>query len=82
MAGYVAVKLLKQFKKPTHHPRIQHKRAMFIHVLNTMKALDQPGEPDSVLEYFTLWSELIDRGGLYHINDEVSNDTLHVYMYM
>ena len=44
---------------------------MFVCVLNSMKTHDQPGEPDSVLDYSTLWSELIDCGGLYHISDEV-----------
>ena len=41
-----------------------------------MKAVDQPGEPDSVLEYTKEWSELIDRGGLYHINDMVNKKSL------
>ena len=40
-------------------------------VLMGMKAADQGGEPDSILEYTKAWSELIDRGGLYHINDKV-----------
>ena len=39
--------------------------------LEKMKAHNQPGEPDSPLEYSTLWMELIDRGGLYHISNDV-----------
>ena len=51
-------------------------------VLTSMKAKNQPGEPESVLDYTTLWAELIDRGGLYHINDQVTinNFTGTVYM--
>ena len=44
---------------------------LFERVLKEMKAVDQPGEPESVLEYTKLWSDLIDQGDLYHINDEV-----------
>ena len=36
-----------------------------------MKALEQPGDPESPSQYSTLWMELIDRGGLYHISDDV-----------
>ncbi len=32
---------------------------------------EQPGDPDSLSEYSTLWIELIDRGGLYHIGNDV-----------
>ena len=38
-------------------------------VLTEMKAVDQPGEPESMLDYTKLWSDLIDQGGLYHINE-------------
>lgn len=72
MAGYVAVKLLKQFRKPTRNVKIKEKREFFVRVLKSMKARDQPGEPESMLQYTTVWTELIDRGGLYHISDEVS----------
>ena len=71
MSGYVAVSLLKKYRKPTKQPQVKVKRALFVRVLSRMKAVDQPGEPDSVLDYTRLWSDLIDRGGLYHINDEV-----------
>ena len=33
--------------------------------------MDQPGEPESMLDCVKLWSEMIDQGGLYHINKEV-----------
>ena len=71
MSGYVAVSLLKKYRKPTKQPQVKVKRALFVRVLSRMKAVDQPGEPDSVLDYTRLWSDLIDQGGLYHINDEV-----------
>ena len=71
MSGFVAVSLLKKYRKPTKQPQLKVKRALFVRVLSRMKAIDQPGEPDSVFDYTRLWSDLIDRGGLYHINDEV-----------
>ena len=79
MAGYVALKLLKQFKKPTQNPMLDEKRKLFVKVLQSMKAENQPGEPESVLDYTTLWAELIDRGGLYHINDQV---IIKAYIFM
>ena len=68
MSGYVAVSL---YRKPTKQSQVKVKQALFVRVLSRMKAVDQPGEPDSVLDYTRLWSDFIDRGGLYHINDEV-----------
>ena len=72
MAGYVGISLLKKFKKSSKNPDLQQKRSLFVRVLKGMCATDQPGEPESVLDYSKVWSETIDRGGLYHINDEVS----------
>ena len=71
MSGFVAVSLLKKYRKPTKQPKLKVKRALFVCVLSRMKAVDQPGEPDSVFDYTRLWSDLIDQGGLYHINDEI-----------
>lgn len=71
MAGYVAVKLLKKFKRQSKNDKLHVKHKLFVCTLNKMKAANQPGEPDSILEYSTLWMELVDRGGLYHINDDV-----------
>ena len=73
MAGYVAVKLLKKYRKAAKHPRLQMKRRLFVTVLVDMRANNQPGDPDSPLEYTKVWTELIDRGGLYHISDDVFN---------
>ena len=47
---------------------------MFVRVLTGMKAANQSGEPETVLEYTKEWSELIDRGGLYHINEQIHTD--------
>ena len=73
MAGSVAVNLLKKYRKTSKNLKLQEKRSMFVNVLTQMKATDQPGEPTTVYEYTKLWSELIDRGGLYHINDKVDH---------
>ena len=73
MAGYVAVKLLKRYEKPSTHPQVNEKRKFFIRVLKGMSAADQPIAVESLSDYTHLWSELIDRGGLYHSNDKVCN---------
>ena len=71
MAGYVAVSLLKRFKKKSKNKHVQLKRDLFVQVLRSMRAEQQPSSVSSVEEYTQVWSDLIDRGGLYHINDEV-----------
>ena len=81
MTGYVVVSLLKRYKKPTKHPKLKSKREFFVRTLTQMRASDQPGEPSSLMEYTTLWSELIDRGGLYHISDEVTLRLMHLKNY-
>ena len=35
MAGFVAVKLLKKFKKPSKNPLVEHKRHLFVRVLTS-----------------------------------------------
>lgn len=72
MAGYVSIKLLKKYQKPTKHEELKIKHQFFVKVLRQMQATDQPGDVDTLSDYTRLWSELIDRGGLYHISDEVS----------
>ena len=71
MAGFVAIKLLKRYREPSKHEQVKFKRQLFVQVLKRMSAADQSDTVDSVDDYTRLWSELIDRGGLYHINDEV-----------
>ena len=72
MAGYVAITLLKRYQKPSSNAEVQHKRAMYVRVLKRMSAEHQPQPVDSLMDYSRLWSELIDRGGLYHVNEKVS----------
>ena len=51
--------------KVAKHPLLKLKRELFANVLRRMRAGGQPGDPDTVDEYSSLWSELTDRGGLY-----------------
>ena len=75
MAGYV---ILTQNKKPTRNPALESKQRFCVRVLERMKCTDLPGEVDTIAEYTRLWSELVDRGGLYHINDKVCNRQINV----
>ena len=60
--SYVVTKLSHKFHK------LSHERERFFHEgLAQMGAKQQPVQVDSFLDYTTLWSELIDRGGLYHM---------------
>lgn len=72
MAGYVAVKLLKRYKKPSTNLELQRKHNLFVRVLKGMRATHQPDAVETLSDYTRLWMELIDRGGLYHISDDVS----------
>ena len=72
MAGYVAITLMKRYKKSTKHAELKIKHQFFVQVLKGMQASDLPGDVDTLSDYTRLWSELIDRGGLYHINDKVT----------
>ena len=38
MAGYVAIKLLKRYRKPSTHPELQRKHDLFVRVLKGMRA--------------------------------------------
>ena len=71
MGGYVAVKLKKKFCKTTKNPELEKKRKMFVQILTSMEADDQMDSVDSIEDYTTMWTNLIDRGGLYHIKAEV-----------
>ena len=69
MAGYVAVSLLKKYRKPVKKSVLKQKHDRYVRILSRMKAEEQPAGVDSLSDYTRLWSELIDRGGLYHIKD-------------
>ncbi len=68
MAGYVVAKLLQRLKKPVKQPLLIN--SIFVTVLNEMSATDV-GHVDTPAEYASLWTELIDRGGIYHVNVKV-----------
>ena len=65
MAGYLAVKLFRRYKKSVMQPYLQTKSDMFL-----KEWKPDVEQVDSLSDYTTLWSELIDRGGLYHISDK------------
>lgn len=71
MAGYVATTLKKQFFKRSKNPGLREKREIFVQILSAMEASDQPSGVQTILEYTTLWTQMLDRGGLYHVKDEV-----------
>ena len=71
MSGYVAVSLLHRYKKPPKSEKARIKFLLFVSVLKRMCATDQTLTVESLDDYTRQWSELIDRGGLFHINDKV-----------
>lgn len=76
MSGYVAVKRFRQNPKSTKNKHLEIKRQFVCSVLKTMKA-DSEGQVctddvESLEDYTLVWSELIDNGGLYHVNDQAS----------
>lgn len=72
MSGYVAHKLMKRFRRKWKNEAVRKKYDYFVRVLERMRANHQlDREPESPLEYSTLWMELIDRGRLFHISDDV-----------
>lgn len=74
MSGFVAFKLTKKYQQSTSDPELKAKRKYFMWVLGGMKAEQQPSCDDTVEEYSRAWSEHIDRGGLYKVKTEVSNN--------
>ena len=72
MSGYVAVTLLKKYRKGKADSAMKNKWWYFVRVLNAMKCEDQPLCNDTVEDYTKAWSEEIDRGSLYHVKPEVS----------
>jgi len=61
MAGYVAVSLLKRFKKKSKNKHVQLKQDLFVPVLRSMRAEQQPSSVSSIKEYTQVWSDLTDR---------------------
>ena len=73
MSGYVVVKLLKKYKNRSSNARCNTKWKSFVRVLEKMQAESQPlyGDIDTVEDYSEAWSEHIDRGGLFHVKQEL-----------
>ena len=73
ISGYVIIRLIKKYTKTTHNPQLQKKWELFLLVLRKMKAEEQLCSGNSLDDYTRMWSDQIDRGGLYHVKPEVSS---------
>ena len=62
----------KDTKDLQKHPQSKQKYDLFVQLLGGMKAADQPEDVNSLSDYSRLWTDLIDRGGLYHIRYEIN----------
>ena len=51
MSSYAEVSLLKKYRKPTEQHQLKMKRTPIVNVLNGMKAVNQLGKMESVLNY-------------------------------
>ena len=71
MSGYVALKLLKRFRKKSDSKAVEEKNRIFVKILSKMQANQQVQDIKSIDDYTREWSEQIDRGSLYHIKSEV-----------
>ena len=71
MSGFVAVRLIKRYSRHTTNPKLKRKRQLFLGVLKNMRAEEQTYCLDSCEDYTRIWTEQIDRGGLYKINPQV-----------
>ena len=71
MSGYVSVKLIKKYRKRSSSKVTEQKHRLFVTILKRMRANDQADYVESVNDYTRVWSEQIDRGGLYQINPQV-----------
>ena len=56
-----------KLQKPLKPEQVQFKCKLFVWVLKRMSTADHPDTFESLEDYTRLWSELIDRGGLYHL---------------
>ena len=63
VSGYVALKLMREYEK-----KDGEKATQFVECLSSMAVA---GTESSFYEYTKEWIRLIDRGGLFHINDGV-----------
>ena len=66
VAGFVAYKLRKFYSKFPANRTAQH----IVAIINDWK-ISKGGDVSNFLQYTTKWIDLVDRGGLYHVNDAV-----------
>lgn len=69
MAGYVMIKLKKKFQRKSKKQRAKHQ--LFVRILKQMKAPDVSDDVSSLNDYTRLWTEQVDRGGLFLVSIEV-----------
>ena len=82
MSGYVAVKLLKKYRKGSGHSKMKSKWKYFVKILEEMKSDEHLFDHQDTLDDYTkAWSEHIDRGGLCHVKPEVSSYTIQHAMF-
>lgn len=71
MSGYIAVKLMKKYRKGSSNKTLKKKWKYFVSVLQDMESENQPLCDDTIEDYSKAWSEHINKGGLYHVKPEV-----------
>ena len=71
MAGYVAISLTHRYSKTSKNKHLQEKWNLFLLVLRSMRVHGPFEAVGCVEDYTRVWTELIDRGGLCHIDDKV-----------
>ena len=71
MAGYVAISLTRRYSKTSKNKHLQEKWNLFLLVLRSMRVHGPFEAVGCVEDYTRVWTELIDRGGLCHIDDKV-----------
>nr|XP_054762129.1 uncharacterized protein LOC129268622 [Lytechinus pictus] len=66
VAGYIPHALVKRYRKQT-----SEKAKKFLSILKSWKSGQEDIEADSFLEYTCTWTNLVNRGGLFTVNDKV-----------
>ena len=72
---------LKKYKKTSKHAEVAKKRELFVKVLSGMEADQQLDGVDSIESYTRTWTQMIDRGGLYQVKDDVSIKGIFMILY-
>ncbi len=69
--GELFYKQKRKEKVASTKAKLQRKRRLFVSVLKEMRAENQPYCLDTCEDNTRVWTEQLDRGGLYHINPQV-----------